>query len=190
MFPSAISVFCGSSTGTSPVYAEAAAELGTLLGQKEITLVYGAGNVGLMGVVADAALAAGGRVVGVIPQFLVDYEVCHDGLTELHVTQTMHERKRLMAERSKAVIVLPGGFGTLDEYFEMLTWRQLQLHAQPIGILNTHGYYDHLLAHADRMIQEGFVRPEHRALTHVADTPAELLELLSRPVPERGLKWS
>ena len=110
-YPSAISVFCGSSTGNSPVYTEAAAQLGTLLGSNGIRLVYGAGNVGLMGVVADAALAAGGEVLGVIPQFLVDYEVCHDGLTELIVTETMHERKRIMAEHSKAVIVLPGGFG-------------------------------------------------------------------------------
>ena len=189
-YPSTISVFCGSSTGNSPVYTEAAAQLGTLLGSNGIRLVYGAGNVGLMGVVADAALAAGGEVLGVIPQFLVDYEVCHDGLTELIVTETMHERKRIMAEHSKAVIVLPGGFGTLDEYFEMLTWRQLQLHAQPIGILNVNGYYDHLLAHAERIIAEGFVRPEHRHLTHVSADAEQLLALLAQPVPERGLKWT
>ena len=188
--PTAISVFCGSATGHSPHYAEAAARLGTLLGERGIRLVYGAGNVGLMGVVADAALAAGGEVLGVIPQFLVDYEVCHDGLTELVVTRTMHERKRIMADHSEAVIVLPGGFGTLDEYFEMLTWRQLQLHHQPLGILNTHGYYDHLLAHAERMVAEGFVRPAHGALTHVSDRPEQLLDSLMQPVSSEGLKWT
>ena len=190
MIPTAISVFCGSSAGNDSAYTAAAAALGTLLGERKIKLVYGAGNVGLMGVLADAALAAGGAVLGVIPQFLVDYEVCHDGLTELVITETMHERKRIMAAHSEAVIVLPGGFGTLDEYFEMLTWRQLRLHAQPIGILNVRGYYDHLLAHADRMIAEGFVRAEHRALTHVSDSPATLLELLSQPAREEGLKWT
>ena len=190
MPPSAVSVFCGSSTGHRPAYAEAAAAVGTLLAGRGIELVYGAGNVGLMGILADAALAAGGRVLGVIPQFLVDYEVCHAGLSELIVTQTMHERKRIMAARSEAVIVLPGGFGTLDEYFEMLTWRQLHLHRQPLGILNVNGYYDHLLAHAERMIAEGFVRPAHRALTHVSADPVHLLDLLSRPVAEEGLKWT
>ncbi len=154
-------VFCGSNTGAKPAYTEAAQTLGRLLAGREITLVYGGGKVGLMGTVADAALQAGGKVTGVIPQSLVEKEVEHIGLTELHVVGSMHERKALMADLSDGFIALAGGMGTLDELFEILTWAQLGFHAKPIGLVNTLGYYDHLLAFLQNALAEGFVRDAH-----------------------------
>lgn len=154
-------VFCGSNTGAKPAYTEAAQTLGRLLAGREITLVYGGGKVGLMGTVADAALQAGGKVTGVIPQSLVEKEVDHTGLTELHVVGSMHERKALMADLSDGFIALAGGMGTLDELFEILTWAQLGFHAKPIGLVNTLGYYDHLLAFLQNALAEGFVRDAH-----------------------------
>ncbi|SFW30385.1 MULTISPECIES: LOG family protein [Luteibacter] len=155
-------VYCGSSSGAHPEYTEAAWAFGTRLAQEGITLVYGGGKVGLMGTVADAALAAGGRVVGVIPRQLVEKEVAHTGLSELQVVETMHERKTRMYEISDAFVALPGGFGTMDEMFEMLTWAQLGLHSYPCAFLDVRGFYRSLAASMDHMVSEGFVKPIQR----------------------------
>jgi uncharacterized protein (TIGR00730 family) len=177
-------VFCGSNFGNKPVYRETAAALGRKLAHLGVKLVYGGGNVGLMGVIADASLEAGGEVVGIIPQALVDREVAHAGLTELIVVQSMHERKARMADAADAFLALPGGYGTFEEFCEVLTWSQLGLHAKPCGLLNVDAFYDPLLALFDRAVQDRFLRPEHRALV-MADTNADaLLERLAayRPV--------
>lgn len=173
-----VCVFCGSRVGDNPAYALTASRLGTLLASKNIQLVYGAGNIGLMGVVADACLAANGKVVGVIPTKLVEKEVAHKGLTELIVVESMHERKALMATRSDAFVALPGGFGTCDELFEILTWAQLGIHHKPIGILNTDGFFNPLLAWIDQMIDQGFVKQRFKELLLVAEKPDELMELV------------
>jgi uncharacterized protein (TIGR00730 family) len=172
-------VYCGSRPGNHPAFARAATELGTLIGRSGGQLVYGGGRAGLMGLVADAALAAGARVVGVIPQALVEREVQHTGLTELHVVQTMHERKQLMAERSDAFVALPGGIGTFEELFEVWTWRQLGYHDKPVGLLNVAGYYDRLLAFIEETEHQGFVPPAQRALLQVDADAAALLARLS-----------
>lgn len=176
-------VFCGSSVGARPEYAAAAAELGTLLARRGIRVVFGAGHVGLMGVVADAALAAGGQAIGVIPQLLVDRELAHRGLTELRIVGSMHERKALMAELADGFIALPGGLGTFEELCEVLTWAQLGIHNKPCGCLNTLGYYDPLLALLDHAAAEQFMRAEHRQLLCAAAEPAELLDLLELQQP-------
>ena len=185
-----VCVFCGSSSGTRPEYAGAARRFGAALAGRGLGLVYGGGHVGLMGVLADAVLDAGGEVVGVIPQALVDKELAHGGLTELLVVGTMHQRKALMADRADAFAALPGGFGTADELFEVLTWAQLGLHAKPVGLLNVAGFFGPLLGWVDVAVREGFLRPEHRDLLTVADEPEALLDLLRRrrsgPVPP---KW-
>jgi uncharacterized protein (TIGR00730 family) len=183
-------VFCGS-RGGRPVYAEAARQLGTALVACGMDLVYGGGHVGLMGVVADAVLAAGGRAVGVIVQSLVDRELAHTGLTELLVVETMHQRKAQMAERADAFVALPGGYGTGDELFEILTWAQLGFHARLIGLLNTAGYFDPLLAWLDHMVREDVLRPNHRELVLVADDADRLLERLRqfKPRPTEP-KWT
>jgi uncharacterized protein (TIGR00730 family) len=186
---SSIAVFCGSSTGTDPAFKQLTQDLGRFLAQNQIEIVYGAGNVGLMGVLADAALAENGQVVGVIPHFLKEWEVCHTGLTELIVVDTMHQRKAIMAERADGFLVLPGGFGTLDEFFEILTWRQLHLHDKPIGILNWKGYYDHLLAHANKMMAEGYLRKENMDLFVVEATAEDLLKQLKNNRPDLKKKW-
>jgi uncharacterized protein (TIGR00730 family) len=185
-----VCVFCGSSSGKNPVYADSARGVGDALAMRGLELVYGAGNIGLMGVLADAVLAAGGRVFGVIPQGLMVREVAHRGLTELHVVRTMHERKALMADRADAFLALPGGYGTADELFEILTWAQLGIHAKPVGLLNVEGYFDPMLGWIDHCVHEGFVRPEHRdALLISADTD-ELLEMvLRRDVGPKPPKW-
>lgn len=175
-----ICVYCGSRPGSSPAFEAAARETGTLIGQLGWQLVYGGGRAGLMGMVADAALAAGGRVVGVIPQSLMVHELGHNGLSELHVVQSMHERKRLMAERSDAFLALPGGIGTLEELFEVWTWRQLGYHDKPVGLLNTAGYYDALLAFIGASIDSGFVVPAQRTLLEVEPCVAPLLQRLGR----------
>lgn len=183
-------VFCGSSVGNRPEYAAAAVEVGRLLAERNIRLVYGAGNVGLMGVLADATLAAGGEVIGVIPQMLVDRELAHRGLTELRIVSTMHERKALMAELSDAFLALPGGLGTFEELCEALTWTQLGIHAKPCGALNVGGYFDHLAALLDHAVQDGFVSDANRGLLHIATNAAELLGRLDqlRPAaPAEGL---
>ncbi len=163
----AVCVYCGSKPGASPQFAQAAAALGAAIARDGLTLVYGGASVGLMGIVADAALVAGGRVVGVIPRMLMRREIAHAGLAELVVTETMHERKARMAELSDAFIALPGSIGTLDELFEMWTWAQLGLHAKPCVLVNTAGYYDGLVAFLDRAGREGFLRAEVRALLQI-----------------------
>lgn len=173
-----ICVFCGSSSGTREIYAEAARVVGRLLGQRGIELVYGGGRVGLMGVVADACLAAGGRVTGVIPQLLVDKELAHHGLTELHVVQTMHERKALMADLAGAFLALPGGYGTWDELCEVLTWSQIGIQSKASALLNVNGYYDPLLAMADRAVSEGFLRAIGRELLLTDTDPARIIDRL------------
>lgn len=168
-----ICVYCGSRTGAHPAYARAAAALGKAIAREGLTLVYGGGSVGLMGVVADSALAAGGRVIGVIPRILMKRELAHRGLTELVQTGSMQERKAKMAELSDAFVALPGGIGTLDELFEMWTWAQLGLHAKPCALINTEGYYDNLVAFLDRAALDGFLRPEIRSLLRVvSDLPS------------------
>ena len=175
-----ICVFCGSSSGVNALYTEAAQAVGRLLCRRGVELVYGGGNVGLMGVLADACLAEGGRVIGVIPQALVDKEVAHQGLTELRVVSSMHERKAVMAELSDAFAALPGGYGTWEELFEMLTWTQLGIQRKPCGLLNVNGYYDPLLELADQAVSEGFLREVNRELLLSDDEPVRLLDRLSR----------
>ena len=182
-----VSVFCGSRSGHNPIFASAASHLGTLLAREKIKLIYGAGNIGLMGVIADACLAANGHVIGVIPTKLVEKEVAHKGLSELFVVDSMHERKALMASKSEAFIALPGGFGTCDELFEILTWAQLGIHHNPIGILTTAGFFDPFLAWRDQMIEQGFVKPKFRQLLLVATKPDELLELILQGAKLREL---
>lgn len=170
-----ICVFCGSRLGSKPIYRETAKSVGQLIAQQQLRLVYGGGNIGLMGVVADAVLEYGGEVVGVIPGHLQEKEVGHAGLTELHVVSTMHERKALMANLSDAFIALPGGFGTFEEFCEILTWAQLDLHRKPCGLLNVDGFYDPLLALFDRAVDDGFLRPEYRSMVLTATDADELL---------------
>ena len=184
-----ICVYAGSNPGTDPAYADAARDLARLLAERGIGLVYGGGRVGLMGVLADTALAAGGEVVGVMPQALVDREIAHSGLTELRVVASMHERKAMMAELSDAFVAVPGGIGTLEELIEVYTWSQLGIHAKACGVLNVAGYYDHLAAFLDHAVAAGFLRPAHRAVLTVAGEPAELLERLAAYVPPAVGKW-
>jgi uncharacterized protein (TIGR00730 family) len=185
-----VCVFCGSSCGHGDVYRAAARRFGELLAARGHGLVYGGGHVGLMGVLADAVLAGGGTVVGVIPQFMIDKELAHAGLTELIVVETMHQRKAIMADRADAFAALPGGYGTAEELFEVVTWAQLRLHAKPVGLLNVAGYFDPLLAWRDRMVADGFLKPAHRDRLLVADEPQGLLDLLAawRPAETPG-KW-
>ena len=171
------------------MYRGVAEELGALLARRRVELVYGGGRVGLMGVLADAVLAGGGKVIGVIPEALSGREVAHSGLTDLRVVPTMHARKALMAELSSAFVALPGGFGTLDELFEIVTWGQLGLHRKPIGLLNVAGYFDGLLRFVDHSIAERFVRPEHRALLVVETAPEVLLDTLAQHRPPVVRKW-
>lgn len=174
----AICVFCGSRTGNDPIYMAAAAGMGTAIARAGHTLVYGAGNVGLMGAVADAALDAGGRVVGVIPRLLVDQEVCHRGLSELLVVEDMHTRKRLMCERSDAFVVLPGGIGTIDELSEVMCWNQLGIHAKRVAFLDVAGYWTPFLGFLDGMAAAGFIPAQEVADLLIGEQPAELLTRL------------
>ncbi len=186
----AIQVFCGSSKGSNPIYTQAAKALGKAMAERNIQLVYGAGNVGLMGILADEVLAHKGTAVGVIPDFLKKWEVCHGGLTELHIVESMHERKITMIELSEGTIVLPGGFGTLDELFEVLTLVQLRQIEQPVGILNTNGYYDHLLAHFANMYKESFLKEIHKNMLLVSDDVDELLDQMLKHKPIENVdKW-
>jgi hypothetical protein len=182
-------VFCGSQAGTRDVYRQAAVELGQLMVQHGYGLVYGGGRVGLMGVIADAVLQHGGEVIGVIPAAMVDRELAHPDLTSMQVVPSMHERKARMAALAHAFIALPGGFGTFDELFEIITWAQLGIHRKPIGILNVAGYFQALLACIGHAIGEGFIRPEHQQLMVVADAPAALLERLSQYTPLPVRPW-
>lgn len=174
-----VCVFCGSRTGRNPLYAAAARVLGQALAERDITLVYGGGRVGLMGEVADACLHAGGQVIGVIPQMLLDREVGHAGLTDLEVVTSLSVRKQRMSDLAQAFIALPGGIGTLDELFEVWTWSQLHLEHKPCGVLNVAGYYDPLLAFLDRSVTEDFLRADYRATLIVSDAAADLLARLT-----------
>ena len=174
----AIAVYCGASFGASPVYAEAARAMGRALVEHNIALVYGGGNVGLMGTIADEVLRLGGEATGVIPRQLVERELAHAGLTRLFVVKDMHERKAMMADLAEGFIAMPGGFGTLEELFEMLTWSQLGIHRKPVGLLNANGFYDQLTAFAAHQQQEGFVREQHAAMIRVDADPDTLLAKL------------
>jgi len=182
-------VFCGSSPGRLPAYVDAAGALGAELAAQGLGLVYGGAQVGIMGALADAVLAQGGEVIGVIPRMLVEKEVAHTGLSDLRVVETMHQRKALMESLADGVIALPGGFGTLEELFEIVTWAQLGIHAKPVGLLNVAGYWDQLLAFIDHMRAERFVRPEQREALLVADSAAELIARMARYQPVVLDKW-
>ena len=174
-----VCVFCGSSIGNKPAYADFAIALGQVLAAKKIGLVYGGGNVGLMGVIADAAIAAGGEVIGVIPQALKDREIAHTGVRDLRVVDSMHTRKAMMAELSDAFIAMPGGVGTFEEFFEAITWTQLGLHRKPCGLLNVGGFYTPLVAFIDQAVSEGFIKPVHRRMIVVDDNPERLVNTLT-----------
>jgi uncharacterized protein (TIGR00730 family) len=182
-------VYCGSSTGRRPAYREAARGLATLCGQRGIRLVYGGGRIGLMGELADAALAAGAAVTGVIPRALAEQELAHEGVTELIVTESMHARKQIMAERSDAFVALPGGIGTLDELFEVWTWTQLGFQGKPCGLLNVEGYFDGLLRFLEHAVGEGFLQGVHRRIASVATEPEALLAALEGYQPQPRAKW-
>jgi uncharacterized protein (TIGR00730 family) len=182
-------VFCGSSTGNRPAYRTAAEQLGVLLVERGIELVYGGGNIGLMGILADTVLARGGRAIGVIPDSLMAKEVGHTGLTELRIVNSMHERKALMSDLSDGFIALPGGFGTLEEFCEVVTWSQLGLQSKPCGLLNVESYYSPLLELFDHAVREGFLREENRRLVMDDDHPKRLIEMMSKFRPEPVAKW-
>jgi hypothetical protein len=182
-----VAVYCGSATPAEPLYLEDARAVGTTLAQQGIGVVYGGGRLGLMGAIADSALAAGGEVIGVIPQALVDAEVAHRGLSALHVVGGMHERKAKFTDLSDGFVTIPGGTGTMDELWEALSWAQLGYHAKPVGLLNTAGYYDHLIAFWEKMADVGFLRAQHRDLLIVADTLPDLLDRMAAHVPTQPI---
>jgi uncharacterized protein (TIGR00730 family) len=184
-----ICVFCASSLGNDPTFISAAKSLGQALSERKIELVYGGGNIGLMGVIADSVLNAGGRVIGVIPQALVDKELAHRGITDLRIVNSMHDRKALMSELSDGFIALPGGYGTLEEFCEILTWAQLGLHQKPFGLLNVSGFYDHFLEFLDHVVSTRLLRPQHRALILNSKNVEELLTELSDWQPTILDKW-
>ena len=173
-----VAVFCASADGVNPIYRAVASELGQAIAKRNLGLVYGGAKVGLMQAVADASLSHGGRVVGVIPEVLVQYEVAHEGLTELHITSTMHTRKAMMGERSDAFIILPGGFGTLEELFEVLAWQTIKIHSKPIVLVNTNGFYNTMLTFLDHCLHEGMMTPKKREILLVANTVGDIFELL------------
>lgn len=182
-------VYCGSNKGNKPVYAEAAKQLAAALLEHRIEVVYGGSSSGIMGVLADSMIEGGGKVTGVIPRALVDKEIAHRGLTDLHIVETMHERKAMMEQLSDGFIAMPGGYGTLEEIVEVLTWGQLKFHAKPCGLLNVNGYFDDLLRYLDRATASGFLRPQHRAMLLVADKPSGLLHQFAQYVSPTGDKW-
>jgi len=184
-----VCVYCGASPGHDPLYAEAARALGHEMAQQKLALVYGGGHVGLMGIIADAVLEAGGEVTGVIPKALMDTEVGHNRLTRLLVVKDMHERKALMAEHASGFIAMPGGLGTLEELFEAMTWAQLGFHEKPVGLLNVNGFYDPLIAFLLQLEQEGFLRAEHRHLLINENAPSALLERLRGFRMPEGVSW-
>lgn len=184
-----VCVFCGSNAGTQPTFRQAAAELGRLLVARGMSLVYGGGSVGLMGVVADAVLDEGGQATGVIPRMLAVKELLHERVADMRLVPDMHSRKALMADLADAFVALPGGYGTFEELFEVITWAQLGIHAKPIGLLNTDGYYDPLARLIDHAIETGFIRPEHRDLVVIEDRPAPLLDRLAHHRLPAVRKW-
>ncbi|NBB28746.1 TIGR00730 family Rossman fold protein [Cellulophaga sp. BC115SP] len=175
-----ILVYCGASVGFDEIYKNTAIAAGKLLVEKNKTLVYGAGSVGIMGIIADAVLENGGEVIGVIPSFMEKFEVQHKGLTQIHVVETMHQRKQLMAEISDAVVALPGGWGTLDELFEILTWKQLGLHQMPVGLLNVNGFYDPLIEMIHKMVKEGFLKQTNLDMLMIDDNLESLLNRMEQ----------
>jgi uncharacterized protein (TIGR00730 family) len=189
MTPARVCVFCGSSSGSRPEYRQAAEELAGELVARGLGLVFGGGNVGLMTVVADAVVAGGGEVIGVIPEALVAREVAHTGLRDLRIVKSMHERKALMAELSGAFVAMPGGFGTLEEICEVVTWTQLGLHRKRCGLLNIRGFFDPLLAQFDRAVEDHFLKPSGRAIVAADDRPGRLLDLLEQPADSPEPKW-
>lgn len=182
-------VFCGSSSGTRPDYRSAAVRLGERLSQRRIALVYGGGRVGLMGALADAVLAKGGRAIGVMPRALVEKEIAHTGLTQLHVVKSMHERKSLMADLADAFVLLPGGFGSWEEFCEVVTWAQLGIHQKPCGVLNVAGYYDALLSQTSHAVTEGFLRPAHSGMLVVENDPETMIARLAAASVINEVKW-
>ncbi len=184
-----VCVYCGSNFGNRQSYFEAAQRLGLEMAAQGLTLVYGGGNVGLMGAIADSVLAAGGKVIGVIPQALVDQEVAHTGLSDLRVVSSMHERKSLMADLADAFIALPGGLGTLEEFCEVTTWTQLGFHRKACGLLNIEGFYDGLLSFLDQAMKEGFIRAEHRSIVLTAKDPRALIDKLNHFEIPTVQKW-
>jgi uncharacterized protein (TIGR00730 family) len=184
-----ICVFCGSNSGKDPVYRQAAVALGKTIVRRELDLVYGGGSVGLMGILADTVLEAGGSVTGIIPRALERREVAHEQLTAIHVVDDMHTRKAKMEELADAFVAMPGGYGTLEELFEVVTWAQLGLHRKPVGMLNPAGYFDGLLDCIDSAVVEGFIKPEHRRLLVVGAEPDALLDALARHEPPEVEKW-
>ena len=184
-----VCVFCGSSSGTRQEFGAAARRLAAELVARGITLVYGGGRVGLMGLLADSVLDGGGQVIGVIPRAMVDREIAHERLTELHVVESMHQRKAMMADLSDAFIALPGGFGTFEEFCEAVTWTQLGLHDKPCGLLNVAAFYDPLLALFDRAVADGLLKPQNRRIVVAETDPAALLEILTRPAEAPEPKW-
>lgn len=182
-------VFLGSSPGRLPVYRESAVRFGTLLAERGIGLVYGGGMIGLMGAIADAACAAGGEVIGVIPEALRAREHDHQGITELHVVQTMHERKAMMADLADGFVCLPGGIGTLEELFEVWTWAQLGYHRKPCGLLDVAGYFERMSGFIDHVVAEGFLRPEHRAMLLIEADPAAMLDRLAHYLAPPAAAW-
>ncbi len=184
-----VCVFCGSSSRVRQPYFDAARRTGSEIARRGLRLIYGGAGVGLMGALADAALEAGGAVIGVIPQSLVDREVAHARLTQQHVVESMHDRKALMNELADAFLALPGGLGTLDELFETLTWAQLGFHHKPVALLNAEGYFDSLLRFLDRAVEEGFLHPAHRGMIHSDGDPGALLDSMRGYVPPAAGKW-
>ncbi len=186
----AVCVYCGSSNGAKPLYAEAARSFGRALVAANLALVYGGGKVGLMGAIADEVMAAGGRAIGVIPELLVDKEVGHNGLTELHVVPDMHQRKKMMADLSDAFVALPGGAGTLEELFEVYTWAQLGYHQKPVALFNVDGYYDPLIAMLAHTVREGFMRQTYFDILQIDRNPDALISRLQRYRPPARDKWA
>lgn len=184
-----VAVFCGSNSGDIPAFAQAAHAFGALLARRGLTLVYGGGNVGLMGELADGALQAGGHVIGVIPRALMERELAHHGVKEMHVVESMHQRKALITDLVEAYVALPGGFGTFDEFFEVVTWAQLGIHSRPCGLLNTAGFYDPFMALVDHVTERKFVRAEHAAMIMTRENGSELLDAMESWTPAFRAKW-
>ncbi|WP_460678073.1 LOG family protein [Mucilaginibacter koreensis] len=184
-----ICIFCGANYNGDPVLKQAIEQLAEVMVSHQITLVYGGGKVGVMGLMADAVLQRGGEVIGVIPQFLMDKEVGHTGITQMHIVENMHQRKQLMSDLSDAIIMLPGGFGTLEEFFEVLTWLQLGLHQKPIGVLNVNGFYDFLLKQMDVMVEQRFLKPANRQLVLTSADAVELVNLMEHFKPVVDEVW-
>lgn len=184
-----IVVFCGSSSGNSPLYLASAYLIGTILAQSEIRVIYGGAKVGMMGALADGAIENNGEVIGVIPDFLRNKEIAHSGLTQLIKVDSMHERKLIMSEHCEGVIALPGGFGTMDEFFEMLTWGQLGLHDKPVALLNVNGYFDHLIRFIQNMTKEGLLKQENQEMVLYDDDPYRLIQKMENYQPPKTGKW-